>query len=292
MKFLSVVCGLLSVLSSSANLFETLKQSLPSFYHTEDVTDPMAFQALSIASFSYCDISQIENRSCEDCLNRELIFTYQPPKKESSQVVIMADHHDKQLLIGIRGDRSAKAWMTNVPDTSVRWIVGEIQADFHRKFNEFVFPTLLALKEARKQYPYYPIIIGGHSTGGVLAALLGSFLTHKYPRMTPSRLYTFGSPRPGNELFAHDMQIKFFDRYMRFINQDDIMGDIPPRSMKYYHTGKMVQCLTGTIHCIYGMIRDDHEKGIVYSILDALREEDEMHWVYLGKRIKDYQCTE
>jgi len=292
MKFLSVVCGLLSVLSSSANLFTTLRQTLPSFYHPVDVTDPMAFQALSIASFSYCDMSQIQNRSCEDCWNRELIFSYEPPKNNSSQVVIMADHKEKHLLIGIRGDRSAKEWMKRVSDTSVRWIVGEIQFDFHVRFNQFVLPTLLALKEARKQYPHYPIIIGGHSTGGVLAALLGSFLTHKYPKMTPSRLYTFGSPRQGDELFAHDMQITFFDRYIRFINQDDIMGDIPLRSMKYYHTGKMVQCLTGTIHCVYGIIRDDHVKGIVYSILDALRDEDETHWVYLGKRIKEYQCTE
>jgi len=292
MKFLSVVCGLLSVLSASANLFTTMRHSLPSFYHPLDVTDTMAFEALSIASFSYCDMSQIQNRTCEDCVNRELIFSYETHKTNSSQVVIMADHKENHLLIGIRGDRSASEWMKHVPDTKVRWIVGEIQAEFHARFNQFIYPTIIALKEARKQYPHYPIIIGGHSTGGVLAALLASFLRHKYPIMTPSRLYTFGSPRPGDELFAHDMQIKFFDAYRRFINQDDVMGDIPLRSMKYYHAGQMIQCLSGTIHCIYGLNRDDHVKGILYSILDALRDEEETHWVYLGKRIKEYQCTE
>lgn len=299
MKLLSLLCGIVSVLFSSAspNLFTALKSGLSSSDRPKIVNDPMAFQALSIASFSYCMAPQIKKFTCEDCDDRSLVLSYQSPLSKSqrhhsrtSQVVIVSDHRTKQILVGFRGSRSAHHWMKNWRHQFTNWHLGRVYSGFHRQFIQLVNRTVKALLRERIRYPYYPIIMAGHSTGGSLAMMMGSYLAEKYPKLTPSRLYTFGTPRTGDAPFANLLQHVFFGKLFRIINKDDMMGDVPPVNLEYFHTGVMVECSTGTVDCIYGVFREDHS-GPVKSVLDTFDNESRTHWVYLGENIREYECT-
>jgi len=72
------------------------------------------------------------------------------------------------------------------------------------------------------------IWIAGHSLGGALATLCGSLLSN------PQGIYTFGSPKVGNEEFKEQLGVKVY----RIVNNDDIVSRLPLQR-KYVHVGKL-----------------------------------------------------
>lgn len=75
-----------------------------------------------------------------------------------------------------------------------------------------------------------PVFYTGHSLGAALATLAAA-------RLTPTALYTFGSPRVGDEDFAaslRDMQ----EFIHRVVHGDDIVTTVPPEALGFRHIGK------------------------------------------------------
>lgn len=75
------------------------------------------------------------------------------------------------------------------------------------------------------------IWITGHSLGGALAVitgkkLLGCFEQDQNGLSKPHRIFTFGSPKVGNSVFAERCPLK--DNIRQFINNDDIIPYMPP----------------------------------------------------------------
>jgi hypothetical protein len=99
----------------------------------------------------------------------------------------------------------------------------------HRGFADAldqVLPNLeVALDQVRSR-----ILFTGHSLGAAMATLLASF-------KRPDFLYTFGSPRVGDEQFVSTLK-GLSNR--RFVNCCDVVARIPPESLgsiKYAHYG-------------------------------------------------------
>jgi|GEM_PF-1758059 len=83
-----------------------------------------------------------------------------------------------------------------------------------------------------------PLYITGHSLGAALGTLAAARLDEQ--GMTPNGLYTFGSPRVGNEEFADNFNnSELGKRTWRFRNNNDGVAVIPPhgRLMGYSHVG-------------------------------------------------------
>lgn len=75
------------------------------------------------------------------------------------------------------------------------------------------------------------VLITGHSLGAALATLLAS-------RLPAAELYSFGSPRVGNDAFAAAMGTRAIKRY---VNCCDIVPRVPPREvLGYTHVGSLV----------------------------------------------------
>jgi hypothetical protein len=68
----------------------------------------------------------------------------------------------------------------------------------------------------------------GHSLGAALATLSAG----RYGSV--QGVYTFGSPRVGDEVFKKNFDVKIF----RIVNNDDIVSQLPPRG-KYLHVGEL-----------------------------------------------------
>lgn len=79
------------------------------------------------------------------------------------------------------------------------------------------------------------LIFTGHSLGAGLATLATAFfLEENIPVMA---LYTFGSPRVGNAMFAASFNAHF-KRHYRIVNNNDIVTRLPPRAYRgYKHCG-------------------------------------------------------
>ncbi len=72
-----------------------------------------------------------------------------------------------------------------------------------------------------------PVYYTGHSLGAALATLAAA-------RRTPRALYTFGSPRVGNQAFVDSLaHIPIY----RIVDDQDIVTTLPPESLGFRHAG-------------------------------------------------------
>ena len=124
----------------------------------------------------------------------------------------------KKVVADLKTD--VDIWLTN-------WQQG---GKVHRGFKEAleeVWPDLLPY--VRKLHNKgCKIWITGHSLGGALATLFAS----RYGNA--QGVYTFGSPRLGNEVFKENFDAKIY----RVVNNHDIVPRVPPPS-KYVHVGEL-----------------------------------------------------
>ncbi len=68
----------------------------------------------------------------------------------------------------------------------------------------------------------------GHSLGGALAMLAGCRLYLEDPELLVDGVYTFGQPRTCDRLLADACNKAFKNRLFRFVNNNDIVPQLPP----------------------------------------------------------------
>ncbi len=117
-------------------------------------------------------------------------------------------------------------------DADIRLIGSGKEGKVHRGFSD-------ALDEVWQEFEVYvkglqnedrTVWLTGHSLGAALATLAA----YRYEDV--QGLYTFGSPRVGNEEFARDFHVPAF----RFENNNDIVCKVPPTLPGLYaHTGEL-----------------------------------------------------
>lgn len=72
------------------------------------------------------------------------------------------------------------------------------------------------------------VYVTGHSLGGALAMLAGARLYLEEPRLAADGVYTFGQPRTCDRVLAKAYEKGFADRMFRFVNNNDIVCQLPP----------------------------------------------------------------
>lgn len=70
------------------------------------------------------------------------------------------------------------------------------------------------------------VVVTGHSLGGGVASLLGTWLTTKITNK-PVYVYTFGKPRVGNQAYSTTVFNLLSTRYWRVENTEDIIPQLP-----------------------------------------------------------------
>ena len=73
-----------------------------------------------------------------------------------------------------------------------------------------------------------PVFYTGHSLGAALATLAAV-------RRPPKAVYTFGSPRVGNEAFAATLRDV---RMYRVVDGEDVVTTLPPKVLGFRHVGE------------------------------------------------------
>lgn len=96
----------------------------------------------------------------------------------------------------------------------------------HKGFREALAPVWGSINAALDRLAC-PVFYTGHSLGGALATLAAA---HRAPRA----VYTFGSPRVGNQAFVDTLAAIPIHR---FVDDSDIVTTIPPESIGFRHAG-------------------------------------------------------
>ncbi|WP_449343991.1 lipase family protein [Streptomyces tricolor] len=81
----------------------------------------------------------------------------------------------------------------------------------------------------------------GHSLGGALAMLAGARLYLEEPHLAADGVHTYGQPRTCDRLLAVAFHKGFGGRMYRFVNNNDVVPQLPPepacthvRSLRYF----------------------------------------------------------
>jgi triacylglycerol lipase len=100
--------------------------------------------------------------------------------------------------------------------------------------------AIIACKHFRVNHHCRPqtLWVTGHSLGGALATLAVAKLRMEEDRCV-NGLYTFGSPRVGDRIFARNFNMEFNAAY-RIVNNNDVVTRVPARLMMYSHVGQFL----------------------------------------------------
>lgn len=96
---------------------------------------------------------------------------------------------------------------------------------------------------------YNRIIISGHSLGAAISSICATYITFNITDK-PIFVYTFGKPRVGNIEYSQCVEKKFYNRFWRIENENDIVIQLPLSAMLnindynhpwiYQHEGKRI----------------------------------------------------
>jgi len=86
------------------------------------------------------------------------------------------------------------------------------------------------------------VVFTGHSLGGALATLAALdfvLLNLRSPLASTVKVYTFGSPRVGEESFASVYNL-LIPNHWAVVNRNDLVSAVPSFSAHYFHVGKRI----------------------------------------------------
>jgi triacylglycerol lipase len=137
----------------------------------------------------------------------------------------LAQRRDDVYLI-FRGTMTAREWIRDfkmglVPCSLSQY--GRVHDGFQRMYSLIQAQIQESLAHVHQRSRLF---IAGHSLGGALATLALPEIAAATPRRAIC-LYTYGSPRVGDNEFVAAFNRQFADRSFRIVNTSDIMASLP-----------------------------------------------------------------
>jgi len=124
--------------------------------------------------------------------------------------------------------------------------------------------TVAAIHELWK--PGMTLCIGGHSLGGALALIFFAQAAHEgSPWVSNAVLYTFGSPRVGDEQFSRFME-PYRDCIFNVVNNNDVVARIP---WKQKEIGRLVPALFLSAPGSSGVYETYHDNPGIFVFIDG-----------------------
>lgn len=153
---------------------------------------------------------------------------------EDTQAYVMAS--DRMIVTGFRGTEVTKIrdWLTDVdtPPVPGPGKRGFVHYGFHQAL-ESVYPQVRDTIQEFRDHGQ-SIWFTGHSLGAALTMLAATRLYFEQPQLLADGVYTFGQPRTCERLMAAAHNKVFADRCYRFVNNNDIVPQLPPEPV-YTH---------------------------------------------------------
>lgn len=121
-------------------------------------------------------------------------------------------------------EQNIKDYLTDLETGNVS-LVGN-KKDVHAGFTEALDSVWNEIDAALAQL-FCPIFYTGHSLGAALATLAAA-------RHAPSAVYTFGSPRVGNQAFITSLcNVPIY----RIVDDEDVVTTVPSEALGFLHVG-------------------------------------------------------
>ncbi|MFB9907052.1 lipase family protein [Allokutzneria oryzae] len=202
----------------------------------------------------------------------------QPFPLEDTQAYTAAS--DKMIVVAFRGTEPLRIrdWLSDV--NTPPWPGPGGNGLVHYGFGQALESVFSDVKDAIDTFRDngQTLWFTGHSLGGALAMLAGASLYFEDPRLLADGVYTYGQPRTCDRVLAGAYDEAFVKRMHRYVNNNDIVPQVPPQPL--YHHVDALHYIDST-----GKIRDsvtflggvtDRLKGLAADVFaptsDALRD--------------------
>ncbi|OAA52957.1 lipase precursor [Cordyceps fumosorosea ARSEF 2679] len=174
---------------------------------------------------------------CDDVMRNgaTIISTFQGSSTGIAGYVSV-DKTRQEIVFAARGSHNVRNFITDLLFTQrdCDFAPGcKVHNGFAESWNEISAAATSAIKEGLKANPGYRLVITGHSLGGAVATLGGAYLRRSGFQ---SVIYTFGTPRVGNEVFAYFANSQRGGLF-RVTHIDDPVPRLPPMIFGYRHSG-------------------------------------------------------
>ncbi|MFI1198455.1 lipase family protein [Streptomyces sp. BHT-5-2] len=228
---------------------------------------PLAYWLAQASDLAYKDESTIESRArawgFDQVRHHQTRFTPPFPLEDTQAYTAASDH---MIITAFRGTEPVQIrdWLSDA--TTPPWPGPARTGYVHYGFAEAlqsVFPDVrktLAELRTNGQSVWFT----GHSLGGALAMLAGAWMYLEDPRLQADGVYTYGQPRTCDRLLADAYNKGFKGRMYRFVNNNDIVPQLPPEpafthvdALRYIDSG-------GRLHDSMGLLGGlaDRAKGL------------------------------
>ncbi|TDZ39974.1 Mono- and diacylglycerol lipase [Colletotrichum spinosum] len=151
----------------------------------------------------------------------------------------------KNIVVAIRSSHNVRNWITNLLflfDDCDFVDDCKIHSGFSTAWDEIKDTVFAAVKTAKAANPSFSVITTGHSLGGAVATIAAAELRRSG---YPTDVYTYGSPRVGNDAFVNFVTKQAGGEY-RVTHIDDPVPRLPPIFLGYRHTSPEYWLSTGT----------------------------------------------
>ena len=150
-------------------------------------------------------------------------------ERDGAQAYELGNEHD--LVVVCRGTEPNE-WNDIKADanafTDLAETVGRVHRGFKREVDD-IWPILEETLDDERRNVWFC----GHSLGGAMAQICAGRCQLSDIAAVPQEVITFGSPRPGTKKYIRHAGI----RHIRWVNNNDIVTRVPPRWLRYRHTG-------------------------------------------------------
>ncbi len=144
--------------------------------------------------------------------------------------------NDELILVTFRGTEP-KEIEDLMADAKIKRVPGKGGGHVHRGFKAALEAVSADMAAAIRRFRDrdQPVFVTGHSLGAALAGLAVG--ASKTEGVEIAGLYTYGMPRIGNKIFAERFDERYGKKTFRFVNNNDTVTRVPPRSFGYKHVG-------------------------------------------------------
>ncbi|KAI6371238.1 hypothetical protein MCOR25_004010 [Pyricularia grisea] len=248
MRFPSVFAFLATALTCSASV-------IPSGYAytktvqgravtvTEGDLDNFAFYAQYSAA-SYCNDAATSgaNVTCSndgcpavEANGAQILRSLNQDTSTNIAGYLALDSKRKNIVLALRGSTSVRNWITNLTFiwSSCSFVTDcKLHTGFAKAWSQIQTDVLATIASAKAQNPDYTVVVTGHSLGGAVATIAGVYLRQAG---YPVEVYTYGSPRVGNQEFVQWEATQTGNVEYRVTHIDDPVPRLPPIFLGYRH---------------------------------------------------------
>ncbi|MFD4911498.1 lipase family protein, partial [Kitasatospora purpeofusca] len=200
---------------------------------------------------------------------------------QDTQAYTMAGEH--MIVTAFRGTEPAQLrdWLTDA--TTPPWRGPARTGYVHYGFAEALDTVFPAVREtiAELRTDGQTLWFTGHSLGGALAVLAAARLHLEDPRLLADGVITFGQPRTCDRLLAAAYDKAFTNRAYRFVNNNDVVPQLPPEPA-FTHTGTLRHIdAAGRIHESTGLLPSlaNRTKGLTTAAFTPTGEGVRDHFI-------------